>query len=389
MRYDEEMLNGSELIYSEKVLLGLEKNQKVLCQLKVGILCRSGQYGLAQLPCPTDDEDTCFPHDPVLLTRFEYDALYHMSEVGIDGFFVGYSGGQCCLLRLSAKPPDVEGGAVRIVCKQVSALAYDHIRWSGWHTLVLFTQNYQQIYDIRTQEISDPYEVKGVLRLSWEQRDFLKKRWRTMRDSVLAWRYRPQKERPKVYHSHPFDDLDTFRNACQVPGITIVFGPPRIGKYAAVSFLGGTPSTVYLDEAFNRPNAALIARNFEYLNMRRLLNDPFAMRKLRKNAAEKQVFLLVNTSERLRSCVERSGKHLRITDVLRMGCGCWFADHLVLHRDKYYDAQIPDYSAIAHTMEVKVWKAGRKRTFYLPCQDAKAADSVSLIELGWDALEIK
>lgn len=375
MRYDETVLDNSELVYREKVLLGLEKKPKVRCRSEVGVLCRDGQYALAQIIC----------QGTVLLTRFEYDTLFHLSETGIDDFFVGYSGGHCCLLRLSVK---TDGEAVTIICKQVSALAYDHIRWSGWHTIVLFSRTYQQLYDIRTQEISDPYEIKGVLRLSWEQRDFLKKRCRTMRDSILAWRYRPQKERPKVYHAHPFDSLAAFRSACQIPGITLVFGPPHIGKYAVASFLGGTPSTIYLDESLNDPNVALISQNFAYLNLRRLLHDPFAMQKLRKSTGGKQIFLLVHAGWRLSTHVERTGKHLRIADAFHLGLGSWFVDQvLVLHRDKYYDAQIPDYSPIAHTLEVKVWKAGRKRTFYLPCQNAKAPDSGSPIELGWDAMK--
>lgn len=61
-----------------------------------------------------------------------------------------------------------------------------------------------------------------------------------------------------------------------------------------------------------------------------------------------------------------TGRHLQFRDALTLGLGVRYADQIMLlHRDRYYCDSIPDYSPIAHTLEVKYQSEAIRRIFYI------------------------
>ena len=96
------------------------------------------------------------------------------------------------------------------------------------------------------------------------------------------------------------------------------------------------------------------------------------------------MFLLVTMPHQYMRLYDITGRHLQFRDVLTLGLGVRYADQIMLlHRDRYYCDSIPDYSPIAHTLEVKYQSEAIRRIFYLPW-DYTSEDDPCRIKLGWE-----
>lgn len=159
-----------------------------------------------------------------------------------------------------------------------------------------------------------------------------------------------------------------------------------MGAEAVAHFLGGTRATMLLDEYLADSNERKIAQNYQYRDLRKMLRNPSVMRELRRNAIveQKQMFLLVTMPHQYMKLYDITGRHLQFRDALTLGLGVRYADQIMLlHRDRYYCDSIPDYSPIAHTLEVKYQSEAIRRIFYLPW-DYTSEDNPCRIKLGWE-----
>lgn len=244
----------------------------------------------------------------------------------------------------------------------------------------------RQIYNTKTGEISDEFCGKPLPTFLWEQKCKAKEQLRSFSEEFRAWYYRSTRERKNVYRLHPFDSLQEFADICSKPGITLLLSCRGMGAEAVAHFLGGTRATMLLDEYLADSNERKIAQSYQYRDLRKMLRKPSAMRELRRNAIDeqKQMFLLVTMPHQYMKLYDITGRHLQFRDALTLGLGVRYADQIMLlHRDRYYCDSIPDYSPIAHTLEVKYQSEAIRRIFYLPW-DYTSEDDPCRIKLGWE-----
>ena len=97
-----------------------------------------------------------------------------------------------------------------------------------------------------------------------------------------------------------------------------------------------------------------------------------------------RIFMLVTMPHKYMRLYDITGRHLQFRDTLTLGLGVRYADQIMLlHRDRYYCDSIPDYSPIAHTLEIKYQSEAMRRIFYLPW-DYTSEDDPCRIKLGWE-----
>lgn len=375
-----------DVVYHARLPLEVASNRKLHCCVGIAILQRGEKYALAALPHDPSDMREDATTDGELLTAYEYDTISPLCDCICGGYFVGHSGGACGLLHLMAILPSEPGGKVSIRREEVTGMRYDYICASSWYTVSLYFDGMRQIYNTKTGEISDEFCGKPLPTFLWEQKCKAKEQLRSFSEEFRAWYYRSTRERKNVYRLHPFDSLQEFADICSKPGITLLLSCRGMGAEAVAHFLGGTRATMLLDEYLADSNERKITQNYQYRDLRKMLRNPSVMRELRRNAIveQKQMFLLVTMPHQYVRLYDITGRHLQFRDVLTLGLGVRYADQIMLlHRDRYYCDSIPDYSPIAHTLEVKYQSEAIRRIFYLPW-DYTSEDNPCRIKLGWE-----
>lgn len=379
--FDPEFENGS-IVYHARLPLEAASNRKLHCWVGVAIIQQEGKYALAEINYDSFAKCTDEIGPISLLTNYDYDTICPLYGCAYGGYFAGCVDGKFCLLRLVADAPN---RGYSVCCEEVTSAEYDCITASSWYTITLYSNAMRTIYNIKTGELSDVFCGKPLPSLLQEKYK-LQERLQSFSEELCSWYYRSTRERKNVYRLHPFDNLQEFAYICCKPGITLLISHPCSDAEVLAQFLRNGKATIYYDSEEASMGSQQMAENCKLIDFRKLFWNPSAMRKLRQSAIDtnQQIFMIIATPKRYRKLYSATGRHLQFRDILTLGPGVRCVDQaLLLHRDRYYCDSIPDYSPIAHTLEVKYQAEDMRRIFYLPW-DYTSEDDPCRIKLGWE-----